>query len=84
MSLISISRRCLVFLGHSTLWFDVHGDVCQHQEIHTTPESVIPGATAFSACRKYGAAMCAGLSVEPVCHIEYGLDVKRLVGSLRY
>ena len=27
MSLISISRRCLVFLGHSTLWFDVHGRV---------------------------------------------------------
>ena len=26
-SLISISRRCLVFLGHSTLWFDVHGRV---------------------------------------------------------
>ena len=27
MSLISISRRCLVFLGRSTLWFDVHGRV---------------------------------------------------------
>jgi len=26
-SLISISRRCLVFLGRSTLWFDVHGRV---------------------------------------------------------
>ena len=50
------------------------GDVCQHQEIHTTPESVIPGATAFSTCRKYGAAMCAGLSVEPVCQWSYTLD----------